>query len=207
MNDFEEKISSDLDWRLGEIALLKSLTIQTHLTENKRKIARKYTVPAFYAIWEGFVSGSLKEVIYIINHEKLSVQKINNNILTKHVFSKLNLQDIPRDFKKKVGLVEKAKNMISEPILLTEKINTGANIDYDRLCMIFEDYGIDQRDLYKYKSKLNKFINYRNKIAHGDNSVIVEEEDISEFSQTIIGLMAETSEIIVDYINSKKYLK
>lgn len=55
MNDFEEAINSDLNWRLGEIAILKSLTVQSHLSERKKAIARKYSIPALYAVWEGYI--------------------------------------------------------------------------------------------------------------------------------------------------------
>ena len=53
---------------------------------------------------------------------------------------------------------------------------------------------------------LNKFLNYRNRIAHGDNAISVEPEHIIEFSQTVVSLMSDISEILNVHVMEKKYL-
>lgn len=74
MNDFEEAINSDLNWRLGEIAILKSLTVQSHLSERKKAIARKYSIPALYAVWEG----------YIVSYQLAKIIELDWNSFLKH---------------------------------------------------------------------------------------------------------------------------
>lgn len=101
MSDFEETINSDLNWRLGEIAILKSLTVQSHLSEKKKSIARKYSIPALYAVWEGYIVNSFKEYVKIINSERLNFSDLHDSIATKHLFSLLSLHQPPKTLKKK----------------------------------------------------------------------------------------------------------
>lgn len=77
MSDFEEAINSDLNWRLGEIAILKSLTVQSHLSERKKAVSRKYCIPALYAVWEGYIVNSFKEYVKVINSEQLTFSDLN----------------------------------------------------------------------------------------------------------------------------------
>lgn len=206
MSEFEENINSDLNWRLGEIAILKSLTVQSHLSERKRAIARKYTIPALYAVWEGYIVNSFKEYIKIINNEHLNFSDLHNSIITKHMFSSLSLHQPPQDFEKKKRLVQKIHNMMSEPIQLPLEISTGSNVNFTELQNIFTRYAVSIEPLHKYKSSLNKFLCYRNRIAHGDNSITVNPEHIAEFSETIISLMSDITEILTFHVIEKKYL-
>lgn len=206
MNDFEEAINSDLNWRLGEIAILKSLTVQSHLSARKKAIARKYSIPALYAVWEGYIVNSFKEYVKIINSQQLSFSDLNDSITTKHMFTSLSLHQPPQSFEKKKRLVRKIQDMMSAPVQLPLEINTGSNVDYAELQNICNRYAVNSEQLEKYKVSLNKFLNYRNRIAHGDNAISVEPEHIIEFSQTVVSLMSDISEILNVHVMEKKYL-
>lgn len=206
MSDFEETINSDLNWRLGEIAILKSLTVQSHLSEKKKSIARKYSIPALYAVWEGYVVNSFKEYVKIINSECLNFSDLHDSIATKHLFSLLNLHQPPKSFEKRKQFVRRIQAVLSEPIQLPLEIDTGSNIDYAELQNICNRYAVNADPLEQYKASLNKFLNYRNRIAHGDNSIAVAPEHITEFSQTVVSLMSDITEILTVHVTEKKYL-
>ena len=200
MSDFEETINSDLNWRLGEIAILKSLTVQSHLSEKKKSIARKYSIPALYAVWEGYIVNSFKEYVKIINSERLNFSDLHDSIATKHLFSLLSLHQPPQNFEKRKQLVRRIQAVLSGPI------DTSSNVDYAELQNICNRYAVNADQLGKYKASLNKFLNYRNRIAHGDNSVAVAPEHITEFSQTVVSLMSDMTEILTVHATEKKYL-
>lgn len=206
MSDFEETINSDLNWRLGEIAILKSLTVQSHLSEKKKAIARKYSIPALYAVWEGYIVNSFREYVKIINSERLSFSDLHDSITTKHIFSSLCLHQPPQAFEKRIRLVRRIQEMLSEPIQLPLEIKTGSNVDYTELQNICKRYAVNSEQLEKYRASLNKFLNYRNRIAHGDNSITVDPEHIVEFSQTVVSLMSDIAEILTVHVTEKKYL-
>ncbi len=96
--------------------------------------------------------------------------------------------------------------MMSAPVQLPLEINTGSNVDYAELQNICNRYAVNSEQLEKYKVSLNKFLNYRNRIAHGDNAISVEPEHIIEFSQTVVSLMSDISEILNVHVMEKKYL-
>ena len=206
MSDFEETINSDLNWRLGEIAILKSLTVQSHLSEKKKSIARKYSIPALYAVWEGYIVNSFKEYVKIINSERLNFSDLHDSIATKHLFSLLSLHQPPQNFEKRKQLVRRIQTVLSGPIQLPLEIDTSSNVDYAELQNICNRYAVNADQLGKYKALLNKFLNYRNRIAHGDNSVAVAPEHITEFSQTVVSLMSDMTEILTVHATEKKYL-
>lgn len=203
---FDEAVEADLNWRLGEIALLKSLTVQSHLTENKKVITRKYFVPALYAIWEGFVVNVFQEYVKMINNEKAAFSSLHVDITTKHLFSSLNLHQPSKNFEKRKKLIRDLQNIMFEPVELPLEINTGSNVNYTELKNICERYAVDSEPLKQYKAPLDKFLNYRNRIAHGDNSIPVGKEHVVEFSQTIISLMYDIIEILTLHAREKKYL-
>ena len=206
MNEFEEAIYSDLDWRFGEIAILKSLTVQSHLTARKKAVARKYSVPALYAVWEGYVVHIFREYVKVINGERLHFSDLHDSITTSHLFSSLSLQQPPQAFEKRKRFVSRIQNTMSEPIQLPLEIDTRSNVDYTELLNICKRYAVNGEQLKKYETALNKFLNYRNRIAHGDNSITVGPEHIAEFSQTVVSLMSDLAEILTTHVAEKKYL-
>lgn len=206
MSDFEEAINSDLNWRLGEIAILKSLTVQSHLSERKKAVSRKYCIPALYAVWEGYIVNSFKEYVKVTNSEQLTFSDLNESIKTKHMFSSLSLHQPPQTFEKKKQLVRKIQDMVSGPVQLPLEIDTGSNVNYAELQNICNRYAVNCESLEKYKVPLNKFLNYRNRIAHGDNSISVDPEHITEFSQTVVSLMVDIAEILNNHVKERKYM-
>ena len=82
MNRVISEIQADIDWRISEIATIKSITVDLSLSEHKKAAARKYSIPAFYAVWESFVVKSFETYIIFLNSLELSFTNINSHILT-----------------------------------------------------------------------------------------------------------------------------
>jgi len=205
VNNFSYIINADLNWRFGEIAILKSLTVQTHMTENKRTVSRKYTVPAFYAVWEGFVVNAFTEYIRAINEKNLLCNNLHKDIVTHYLFSTLNLHQPPHEYSRRTSFIKKIQNSISEVVKIPLNVDTASNVDYKELSNIFFRYGVSSSKLEKYTAPLNKFVNYRNRIAHGDSSVTVDASHIVEFSETIISLMTDITDILIEHINREAF--
>ena len=122
------------------------------------------------------------------------------------LFSLLSLHQPPQNFEKRKQLVRRIQAVLSGPIQLPLEIDTSSNVDYAELQNICNRYAVNADQLGKYKASLNKFLNYRNRIAHGDNSVAVAPEHITEFSQTVVSLMSDMTEILTVHATEKKYL-
>ncbi|MBK6345590.1 MAG: hypothetical protein IPF68_06575 [Bacteroidales bacterium] len=70
MATFIDEILADIDWRVSELATLKSIPIRYSFRPEHKELQIKYTIPAIYAIWEGFVKSCF--VIYS-NHLEFSI--------------------------------------------------------------------------------------------------------------------------------------
>ena len=201
-----ELISSDIEWRVGEIALIKSIAASPSLTDEKKDVALRYSVPAFYAVWEGFVVNAFSEYTKYLNSKNIEFDKINSDILAYHSYSTLNLLSPPHEIKKKKNFLLNIYNYVANKINLSPIVPADSNVDYNQLSYISKCYAVETIDEGKYRGGLNKLVNYRNRIAHGEHSIKVTEDLINEFSALILSSMDEVSQKIADAINGEKYL-
>ena len=81
------------------------------------------------------------------------------------------------------------------------------NINSDRLNKLLRELNFKEIEDRKIKDGLNKLLQYRNGIAHGENSYRVDENLLMEFIDTIIKTMDYVSDIICNGYDSKNYLK
>ena len=206
MNRFEEQCQADIEWRIAEIALLKKSTAMPSISDEMRKILLKYSIPALYALWEGFVTYIFSEYVKVINAENISMQTIDIRIKTYHSFCELNLASPPHDVAKKESLIERMQRHFDNNVKLSVDIATGSNVDYASLSAIMHRYGVTPLQENKYKGRLSKFLNFRNKIAHGNNSICVSSENLNEFSLLISELMDDILITLNDHIKNRRYI-
>lgn len=92
------------------------------------------------------------------------------------------------------------RNFISVP----EIVPTRSNVTYKELNNILQTFNLDLVDK-KWEGGLSKLLCFRNRIAHGENSITVEDADVEFFSQMLNGLMVEVCSLIVNGMNEKRY--
>lgn len=196
---FIDEIKADIDWRISELASLKTIPLRYKLIEDHKQILIKYAVLSLYAIWEGFVKKSFEVYAKKINSLELSVEETNINILTHalSIIDKLKLENSKNDFISKKNFVELYQETIKKPLFINFKIPTKSNINYEVMNNILLRFNLEPLPL-KYKDEMNKLLMYRNSIAHGDFSLPVNMDIISNFSQLINDLMCE----IIIYIKN-----
>ena len=122
MHDFQVALTADYDWRLGEIAVLKFLTVQANLTDEKRAIQRKYTIPSLYAVWEGFIVNAFSEYIRVINEKELPCDVIHKNIFVYYIYSNPQMIQPPQNYEKRMNFVEKLMMDFRSPVILPRAI-------------------------------------------------------------------------------------
>lgn len=206
MSRFAELCQADISWRTSEIALLKKSTAMPSISEEMRGVLLKYSVPALYALWEGFVTYIFSEYVKVINAENISAKELDIRIKTYHSFCELNLASPPRDSAKKEILVDRMQQHFDNIVKLSTDIATDSNVDYASLSAIMHRYGIAPLPEDKYKNRLSKFLNFRNKIAHGNNSISVDDTRLNEFSTLVSELMDDVLITLDDNVVNKKYI-
>ena len=95
-------------------------------------------------------------------------------------------------------------NGINMPLTI---VSTNSNLNYKQYIAILSDFNIlptPQHDLNK--SKIEKLVTYRNRIAHGENSVVVHETDVNEMISCVMEMIDTTIGDINQYVITEPFL-
>ena len=189
---FVDEINSDIQWRMSELASLKTIPLRYNLLSHHKEMLIKYTIPSIYALWEGFVKNSFELYVREINKLNIPIEEVHINVITHTLSSCENLYlENPRmNFISKKEFVEFYQSKISKPLNITTKIPTKSNVDFIVINDILTRFNLTLLPKV-FERKLNKLLKFRNSIAHGETSLPVKMEDVTFFSQLVNDLMVE----------------
>lgn len=190
MVTFIDEILADIEWRVSELATLKSIPIRYSFRPEHKELQIKYTIPAIYAIWEGFVKSCF--VIYSNHLNSLSIgrSEIAIPLLTHQIDSECDFNNPRISFDAKQRMVTLIDTLLTDIVTIKPSVPTESNVNFKVLNKILERFCIDKVPDH-YDSKLNKLLLFRNKVAHGDNSITVNLTHVTEFISTVENLMLD----------------
>lgn len=202
-----ENIKTDIDWRMGELATLKTIPHRYNMLKQHKSMLKTYLVPTIYAIWEGFVSNTMLAYIREINKEGIMCNSLKMDILLyiTDVNDNLNLTVSRTQKDKREMFLRNIYDTFTKPVNIIPKVQTKSNVNFDVINYLLTSFGLLALP-ENYKDGLNKLLNFRNKIAHGKEAIIVSDEHISEFTQLINNLMTEVAIRIEEGLTNKTYL-
>jgi hypothetical protein len=190
MADFTEEILADIEWRISELATLKSIPIRYSFRPDHKELHIKYSIPAIYAIWEGFVKNCFTIYSQHLNTLSLKRSEIASALLTHQIDSECDFQNPRQNFDSKQRLVELIDGLLTETIIIKPSVPTESNVNFKVLNKILERFCINQIE-DKYDRGLNKLLRFRNTIAHGENSITVDMTHVTEFVSLVESLMLD----------------
>lgn len=190
MVTFIDEILADIDWRVSQLATLKSIPIRYSFSPEHKELQIKYTIPAIYAIWEGFVKSSF--IIYSNHLNTLAIGRteIAMPLLTHQLDSECDFNNPRINFDSKQKMVALLDSLLTDIVTIKPSVPTESNVNFKVLNKILERFCIDKVS-DDYERKLNKLLLFRNKIAHGDNSISVNLTHVTEFVSTVENLMLD----------------
>jgi len=202
-----EDIKSDIDWRMGELASLKTIPHRYNMVTHHKSLLKTYLVPAIYAIWEGFVSNTMLAYIMEINKEGIAAESIRMDILLyiADVDEKLNLTVSRSGRIQQEKFIRDMYTILTNPIKIVPKVQTKSNVNLEVINHLLTSFGLEALPDC-YEGRLNKLLNFRNKIAHGEKAITVKDDHIIEFTQLINDLMADIAIRIEEGLTKKTYL-
>lgn len=195
---FIDDIKLDIEWRMSELASLKTIPVRYRLSSHHSELLTKYAVPSIYALWEGFVKKSFELYIDYINSLELNSNEIHINLFT-HSFStedKLALENPRMSFTKKKEFIEFYQKKSKGKFTIPKKMPTKSNVDFEVINEILERFNLLKLPKETYERKLKKLLRFRNSIAHGEISIPIKNDNLTEFSMLINDLMVEIFERI-----------
>jgi hypothetical protein len=206
MKTFEDELQYEIGWRVNEISVIRSIPLHSNLKKYQKDIIIKYSVPAIYALWEGFVIASLSLYINEINRLNINFKDINCSLRTHDIDVKYQLSDARVHFIKKIKLIDKLYNYLTNPIILNSRVPTDKNFDFGRTNLILGRLNVSLMDK-KYENQLNRLVLFRNDIAHGEFSIPINSDVVTELSLTVINSMSDLTFNIVEAYNNKSFLQ
>ena len=204
----KENLDGEIEWRVAEMALLKTNHKTTNISINRCETILKYTVVAVYALFEGFVVKAFKAYIQEINQLKLTKHEIQVNILTEFMNQKYSLFQERNNIDKKRELVlELEKYYDSQAIDLECEIKTESNINLKVLNKLLNTYKIIEIDDATIASGLNKLLMFRNSIAHGETGIKMNDELLRDHIACVTRAMDIIRDNMIISYKDKLYLR
>lgn len=190
METFIDEILADINWRISELATIKSLPIRYSFSPAHKEIHIKYAIPAIYSLWEGFIKSTFTIYSHHLNSLSLTRDEISLKLLTHQLDSECNFNNARNAFDSNIKMVQRIDLILEDIIRIKPSVPTESNVNYKVLCKILERYCIDYVH-EKYKKGLDKLLLFRNKIAHGENALYVSIAHLTEFIKLIEDLMLD----------------
>jgi hypothetical protein len=206
MTSLEELLLNELEWRVDELSILKTTPYLYRVSQKQKDILQKYSIPAMYSLWEGFVKSAFQLYVDILNGLELSLYDLNINLITHDIDAKLKLSNSRSEYNKKIKFVDEIKKYFFENVTLSKNVPTQSNVNLEVINNILLRFNLDLISSDLYEKRLNKLLLIRNGVAHGENSIPISQDIIDELSTTIVSLMHEVIERILSGFSSKSYL-
>ncbi len=198
------EIQSDINWRVSEISNIKTIPLRYNILDSHKKTLILYSVPSLYSLWEGYVKNTFQLLTSYLNNLEIQSRLVHINILTHAIENECLLGNERKHFDRKINLVESSLNIYDSLLSIKQSIPTESNVNYKVINKVLERFNIRFLD-NKYERPLNRLLLFRNKIAHGENSITVNTNDIQDFSFLIQNLMYDILVLIEDYLRNEFY--
>ena len=206
LDDLQEKINHEIQWRVDEISMIKTIPILYPFSNKQKETWQKHSIPIFYSLWEGFVVECFSHYSEEINSMELSKNDICLNLLTHSLDVELNLKNGRVEFNTQKQLVNTISTCFSKPIYLKKRVPTGSNVNLKAINDILTRFNLDSLPENLYESKLNKLLKFRNSLAHGEFSIPITQESVDELSATVIECMHAVAAKILDGCKNRTYM-
>ncbi|HEL4860544.1 TPA: hypothetical protein UL920_004097 [Stenotrophomonas maltophilia] len=176
-----EEIVASNEWRLNEFA-----KIRMNSANVEDSLWWRLSIPMIYAHWEGYVVSSLRILIEHLNELQLQPERVPTKLIV------LGLGDCYRSLSGKQSLVQRItftdrfKGLLRTTITFEKKINTKSNLRSEVLQELCDIYGFDFQQFRGVTGDINRLVNIRNCIAHGENSILPSADNVKKYIDSVI---------------------
>tara|TARA_B110000211_G_C13939914_1_gene491163 strand:- start:251 stop:871 length:621 start_codon:yes stop_codon:yes gene_type:complete len=196
-----EEINDSNAWRDGEFAKFK-----VNALEVEDGLWFRMCVPMIYAHWEGYVSSSLKILIEHLNKLNLTPSDIPSKLVVIGLGDTYKTLSGKQSFEQRIKFTNTFKELFEKVIKFNKKIDTKSNLRsnvLEELCTMFDF------DFSKFKhctSVIDRLVNVRNSIAHGENSFVITADNIQLYIDNVNTAMDLFLNEINNFLSEEKYL-
>ncbi len=202
------EIEAERDWRVADLIKVKLILRELDLrNDEKLDTFIRMTIPIIYAHWEGFIKISIKYVINYINNQNLNSNEVKTCILTYANNITYDRLKGKHSFEQKCEFTELFLEKLNVKVTLSNKVDTKSNLKCEVLYTIFKTIGLEYTLGADDVVLINKLVDTRNSIAHGQNSIIVDKTQIDKYISNMTRIFDDVIVELYKYVTDKKYLK
>lgn len=202
MNELINEISINNEWRDGEFAKFKINQSNVPPT-----LWFRMCVPMIYAHWEGFVVDALKTLLKHLNKMELDHAQLKTHLVVTSLGDSYNSLSGKQSFDQKITFTEKFYDLLNHKVKFKPQINTKSNLRFDVLEDICSKFGFNSTRFTHLKSDINRIVDIRNCIAHGENSIVPDVQNITRYIDSVKSAMDILLEEIDLFLTNKSYLQ
>lgn len=196
-----EEINDSNVWRDGEFAKFK-----VNALEIEDSLWFRMCVPMIYAHWEGYVSSSLKILIDHLNKLNLTPSDISSKLVVIGLGDTYKTLSGKQSFEQRIKFTNNFKELFEKVIKFNKKVDTKSNLRssvLEELCTMFD---FDYSKFKDCTSVIDRLVNVRNSIAHGENSYVLTADNIQLYIDNVNTAMDLFLNEINNFLSEEKYL-
>lgn len=211
MNQFAEfyarQIEADLDWREGELAVLRKQLLQTTVGSPQETTFLRTNLAMIYAHYEGFCKFALG--VYIDALEKLGLKRVE----LRWTIAAQSLGKFHGELKGVADPGEYFTKLLNElgshldAKASYEKPEGVANLWPDLLMTWLKRLGLDSANIQSEKARLESLVNSRNQIAHGKKLTVANRAELDKHAHAATLAMHEVAIGISEALDKKLYAR
>lgn len=212
MHNLILEICQEREWRLNELEFYKKVPnfYVNSLFMNQKEKYFKMCIPMIYAHWEGFIVSLFRLLSNYISNQAIAYSYAPDFLILLANKKKF-------DYLKGNCSVEQQRRFLKEflqalndiiDIPAESSISANSNLNFKQFELMLGNFNLFVTEKHlKHKHGIEKLVTFRNKIAHGENSIVVKYNDIEVLIKCVNEMMDETIVLIQNYVSDEKYLK
>jgi hypothetical protein len=200
MHKVVDEIVTSNEWRDGEFAKLKVGSIGLD-----DALWCRMCIPMIYAHWEGYVVTSLKILIDYLNSLSLSVSEVPTKLVVVGLGDAYKTLSGKQSFGQRVDFTNKFFELLKATVKFKKKIDTRSNLKSDVLLELCDMYGFNFERFYNVSADIDRLVNIRNSIAHGENSIVPSKDNVLKYISSVTEAMDTLRDEIDRFLICEEY--
>ena len=188
-----DEIQAENNWRDGELA-----TFKVNPQKVDDSLWNRMCLPMIYAHWEGYVVSSLKLLIDHLNSLNLNPNEMPTNLIVLGLGTKYNSLSGKQSFDQKVVFTDSFKEIFQKVIKFKKGIDTKSNLNSNVLKELCTVFGFNFNAFKSVIGDVERIVMFRNRIAHGENSILPDSENIEKY---ILSITQATDLLLIEIDN------
>lgn len=224
LTEFWAEIEANQTWRVDEIRFFQNRLIEIDPVE-KQDQYRRVLVLLLYAHFEGFCKFALLHYVRGVNEAKVKCGEVSYAIAATtfaDVFQTLRnpqkkcdvfRRSLPDDaklhrFARDREFLERINELETKPVDITDTVvDTESNLKPVVLKKILYRLGLPHDTFNSLEGQINKLLNYRNDIAHGETKSGIPEKIYEELRDDVYSIMDQVKREVMNALQNKQYLR